>query len=184
MSAEQFYVKERPAGRLSDYITVYSAARIAEAYCEQETARLKARAEAAEEAIMTDDLELAKVLHINYCQDLADSGESAWEVPAEPEPSYFDNLQDAIVFLVSLPNAETARLRAELERAGKAEAEGDGLREALRELQACCKKVKWFLGSQSHSWYPKDDAMLEDAIVKAEAELSAAAPTKKTDSPK
>jgi hypothetical protein len=58
------------------------------------------------------------------------------------------------------------------------------LREALRELQACCKKVKWFLSSQSHSWYPKDHAMLEDAIVKAEAELSAAAPTKKTDSPK
>jgi hypothetical protein len=70
------------------------------------------------------------------------------------------------------------------EQTEKAEAERDGLREALRELQACCKKVKWFLGSQSHSWYPKDDAMLEDAIVKAEAELSAAAPTKKTDSPK
>jgi len=70
------------------------------------------------------------------------------------------------------------------EQTEKAEAERDGLREALRELQACCKKIKWFLSSQSHSWYPKDDAMLEDAIVKAEAELSAAAPTKKTDSPK
>jgi hypothetical protein len=66
----------------------------------------------------------------------------------------------------------------------KTEQERDSLRDALRELQACCKKIKWFLSSQSHSWYPKDDAMLEDAIVKAEAELSAAAPIEKTDSPK
>ena len=48
-----------------------------------------------------DDLDLAEALHINYCADLVDDG-TPWEVAAEPEPSYFETLKEAIVFLVEL----------------------------------------------------------------------------------
>lgn len=52
-----------------------------------------------------EDLELAAALHINYCADLVDDG-TPWEVPAEPEPSYFETLRGAIVFLWNLPAAK------------------------------------------------------------------------------
>lgn len=67
----------------------------------------KERALAAENAIMQDDLNLAQALHVNYCEDLIEDG-TPWEVPAEPEPHYFATLQEAVVFLVNLPELESA----------------------------------------------------------------------------
>src|SRR5208282_684238 len=63
--------------------------KFAEAYASQRTAALEAQ--------------LAKSLHINYCEDLIEDG-TPWEVPAEPEPSYFESLHEAVVFLVNLPD--------------------------------------------------------------------------------
>jgi len=99
-----------------------------------------------------DDLKLAKAVGINYCAELAQEGRG-WEVPAEPEPQYFETLIEAVTFLVNLPDrelqAQLAQARAELAevkqaysglfnadaspRVEKAEAENKRLVEALRE---------------------------------------------------
>lgn len=63
--------------------------------------------EAAGTTPTKDDLDLAAALHINYCEDLAADG-TPWEVAAEPEPSYFETLKEAIVFLVELGDPEAA----------------------------------------------------------------------------
>ena len=44
---------------------------------------------------------LAKSLGIHFCEDLWEEGEP-WEVPAEPEPQYFERLADAIKFYFEL----------------------------------------------------------------------------------
>lgn len=73
---------------------------------------LKERCAANECATMTSDMELAKRLHIEYCEDLIEDG-TPWEVPAEPGPQYFAELADAIEFLVNLPDLEMTRERDE-----------------------------------------------------------------------
>src|SRR6266436_7354016 len=70
-------------------------------------AAVNAASEIREEAPQSSEFreEVALLLHIQYCEDLADEG-TPWEVPAEPEPQYFATLKEAIEFRDNLPDIE------------------------------------------------------------------------------
>jgi hypothetical protein len=59
----------------------------------------EAYAQASESA--QRDQKLAACLGIKYCEDLVDDG-TPWEVPAEPEPQYFETLEEALTFYCEL----------------------------------------------------------------------------------
>jgi hypothetical protein len=73
---------------------------------------LEAVCEAARAAApQNGDLEFAKELGIQYCADLVEHGEP-WEVPAEPEPLYFETFREAVKEYIEQLSKECDRLAA------------------------------------------------------------------------
>jgi len=97
------------------------------------------------ESLRTELREAAKSIHINYCDDLVADG-MPWEVPAEPEPQYFETFSEALKFRDELAERELREAKKLAEDRAKSyqamSASEFELRRELREMREALERVK------------------------------------------